>query len=424
MGQKQILKTAPILYFSFMIINVDLHIHSRFSGATSQAMTIETLAKEAPRKGIDVVATGDCLHSDWQGEIKQCEEMEEGTFLYGETRFVLTTEVEDKNRVHHLLLFPSFSSVEDFKERIAKFSPNIETDGRPNVNLNGQELAEIAKDVDALIGPAHAFTPWTAMYAYHDSLSSCYGELVDYVSFIELGLSADSNYADRITELHRLTFLTNSDAHSPHPVRLAREFNRMKVKDASYGEIKKAILRQGGNRVVLNVGLPPQEGKYNESACISCYKHYTLEEAIRRKWKCVCGKRIKKGVKDRINELADLSLPKHPEHRPPYVHIIPLAEIIAKALGQSSAFTKTVTRRWNELIDAFGDEVTILIDADLEDISRVTVPAIFEAIEAFREGKVIIHPGGGGKYGVIEIPSADEKIILKGERQRTLTDFL
>ncbi|HEC94534.1 MAG TPA: TIGR00375 family protein [Thermoplasmatales archaeon] len=406
-----------------MLINVDLHVHSHFSGATSSAMTIETIAKEAPRKGIDVVATGDCLHSKWQKEIKQCERIDEGTFLLGETRFILTTEIEDMNRVHHLLLFPSFSAVDDFKERITRFSSNIETDGRPNVTLNGEQIAEIAKDVDALIGPAHAFTPWTAIYAYHDSLSSCYGDLTDHVSFLELGLSADSDYGDRISELHRLTFLTNSDAHSPYPIRLAREFNRMEVKDATYSEIKKAILRDGGNRVVLNVGLPPQEGKYNESACISCYHHYTLDEAVKRRWRCICGKRIKKGVKDRVNELADLPIPNHPQHRPPYLHIIPLAEIIAKALGQNSTFTKKVTKQWNELIKVFGNEVNILVDADIEEIAKVTVPAVTDAIKVFREGRVIIHPGGGGKYGTIELPSEEKKSIVK-EKQRTLSDFL
>ena len=406
-----------------MIINVDLHIHSHFSGATSTSMTIETLAREAPRKGIDVVATGDCLHSEWQKEIKQCERIDEGTFLLGETRFILTTEIEDKNRVHHLLLFPSFSSVDDFKERITRFSSNIETDGRPNVTLNGEQIAEFAKDVDALIGPAHAFTPWTAMYAYHDSLSSCYGDLTRYISFLELGLSADSNYGDRISELHRLTFLTNSDAHSPYPVRLAREFNRMSVKEATYREIKNAILRKNGNSVTLNVGLPPREGKYNESACISCFRHYTLDEAVKRRWRCICGGRIKKGVRDRVNELADLPVPKHPEYRPPYLHIIPLAEIIAKALGQNSPFTKKVTKQWTELVDAFGNEVNILLDADIEEIAKVTVPAVTEAIKAFREGKVIIHPGGGGRYGTIELPNEEEKDTVR-DKQKTLSDFL
>jgi len=408
-----------------MIINADLHIHSLYSGATSDKMNIETISLEAPRKGIDVMATGDCLHSGWIKEIKACNVIDDGTFEMNGTRFILSAEVEGRHRVHHLLYFPCFSAIEDFKEKIKPYSKNLETDGRPNVDLSGEEIASLAKDFDVLVGPAHAFTPYTAIYAYHSSLTDCYGDLTDYVSFVELGLSADSDYADKIQELHRLTFLTNSDCHSPHPVRLAREFNRFEVNDATFDEIKKAILRTGGNKPVLNVGLPPQEGKYNESACISCYTHYSLEEAIRRRWKCSCGKRIKKGVRDRVEERANFREPEHPDHRPPYLHLIPLAEIITKAVGQHTPFTKTVTRRWEELVSAFENEVTILIDAEINDITRTTTPAIAEAIQAFREKKIRIIPGGGGKYGTIELP--EEKVLTVSlgpqDHQTNLLDY-
>lgn len=388
-----------------MLVNADLHIHSRYSGATSDKMTIASLSVEAPRKGITVLATGDCLHGTWQKEIKTCTVIDDGTFELNGMRFILSTEVEDSFRVHHLLYFPSFSAVDTFKETIKEKSKNLDTDGRPNLHMDGIEIASCAKDVGALIGPSHAFTPWTAIYAYHSSLKECYGDLAPYVSFVELGLSADTDYADTISELSRLTFLTNSDSHSPHPVRLAREFTRFEAQDATFEEIKKAILRTGGRKPVLNVGLPPQEGKYNETACIACFTHYTIEDAIRRKWKCSCGKRIKKGVRDRIGEIATYKTPHHPDHRPPYLHLIPLAEIIAKALGQMTPFTQSVSKHWDELIAAFGCEINVLIDTDIREIAKMTIPAITDAIQAFREHKVVIIPGGGGKYGTIELPT-------------------
>ena len=292
--------------------------------------------------------------------------------------------------------------------------------------MNGEELAEIARDVDALIGPAHAFTPYTSMYARFNSLFDCYGDMTGYICFVELGLSADTYFADKIKELHRLTFLTNSDCHSPHPVRIAREFNRFEVKDITYNEIKKAILRIDGNKPILNVGLPPQEGKYHESACRSCYTHYTLEEAERRRWKCSCGKRIKKGVKDRINERADFKEPQHPDHRPPYMHLIPMTEIITKAVGQKNPFTQTVNRRWSELVSNFKSEINVLIDSNIEDIAKSTAPAITEAIQAFRENKIIIHPGGGGQYGIIELPSDDAITTMKlgpKDTQTSLSEY-
>ncbi|UCF08716.1 MAG: phosphotransferase, partial [Thermoplasmata archaeon] len=246
-----------------MIVNADLHIHGKYSVGASRNMSFPALSKEAKKKGIQILATGDCLHSKWKSEIEEMKLVDEGTLEMDDVRYVLTAEIEDNRRVHHLLIFPSLSSVTDFREAIESHSKNIDTDGRPNVSMPGEEVAQHARDVDALIGPCHAFTPWTAMYAYHDSIKSCYKDMESYVSFVELGLSADTDYADRIAELQKLTFLTNSDAHSANAVKIAREFNRFHMKDITYGELRKAILRKGKREAVLNIGLPPQEGKYN-----------------------------------------------------------------------------------------------------------------------------------------------------------------
>lgn len=412
-----------------MIINADLHIHSHYSAATSPSMDLPTLATEAARKGIRLLGTGDCLHPRWLQEIKTLEERSGFFYLKPavagnntHTDFVLTVEVEDTRRVHHLLIVPAISKAEELYESFRAYSRDIDSDGRPSLRLNGAEIAELARDAEALIGPCHAFTPWTALYAYHDSLKACYGDMVDYVSFVELGLSADSSYADRIEELHGLTFLTNSDAHSPYPIRLAREFNRFHVEDMGFDELKAAITRERGRTPVLNVGFPPQEGKYNESACIRCYTHYSLNEAIARRWRCDCGGLIKKGVRDRVNELADCD-GAHPEHRPPYLHLIPLAEIIGLAV-QKSASSKAVQKIWESLLAEFGNEVTVLIDAPMYSIEAAHFDSssdapkrVGEAIKAFREGQVRILPGGGGKYGVIELirPGTREEAIEKGE---------
>ncbi len=385
-----------------MIINADLHLHSKYSMACSGKMDLPTIAQEAAKKGIDLVATGDCIHPLWMKEIRKAS-VDDETITLGKTSFTLTTEIEDNHRVHHLLILPSISKSEELAEEMSRHG-DLSSDGRPTVRLNGAEIAEIARDIGALIGPCHAFTPWTAMYAYHDSLKSCYGDMTDYISFLELGLSADSDYADRISELHRLTFLTNSDAHSPLSNKLAREFNRMEVPDMSFEGLRKAILREEHYRVILNVGFYPQEGKYNESACIKCFTHYSLEDSVSNKWKCsVCGGRIKKGVYDRVNELADLPQPVHPDHRPPYVHLMPLSEIIMMALGHASINTKGVQDAWNALIDKFDDELHILLYADQKSMDFVD-KRIVDAILAFREKRVILHPGGGGQYGRIELP--------------------
>jgi len=399
-----------------MHIDADLHIHSRFSGGTSPKMTVQRLATEARRKGIQLLGTGDCLHPVWRQELSREGDMEDGVITVDETSFVLTTEVEDTTRVHHLLLFPAWQAVDSFTEQVAPAADTLDTAGRPHLAINGAAIADMAHDAGALIGPAHAFTPWTAMYAYHDSLRDCYDDA--RVDFLELGLSADSGYADTISELHELTFLSNSDSHSPYPIRLAREFNRLQVEALTWDEIRSALERRGGRRIVLNVGFPPSEGKYNRTACTSCYRQYDVDAARRHSWRCACGGRIKKGVRDRIAELATQDTPAHPEHRPPYLHLLPLAEIIGAAL-RFSPRSQTVQRRWRYLMEHFGSEIMVLIDADIDDIGQVASPAVTDAIQAFRSGAITIHPGGGGRYGELELPaSGDDR-----EQQRRLMEW-
>lgn len=388
-----------------MRINADLHLHSRYSMACSEKMELPTIAREAARKGVDLIGTGDCIHPKWLLEIKKAALSDEEIRI-GRTDFIPTTEIEDKNRVHHLLILPSISKAEELAEKVGRFG-NLEVDGRPTVKLDGAELAEIARDTGALIGPCHAFTPWTALYAAHDSLESCYKDMTGYISFLELGLSADTDYADRIKELYGLTFLSNSDAHSPYTNKLAREFTQFEVPEITFEALKNAILRKNGCKPTLNVGFFPQEGKYNRSACIKCYAQYPLAEAVERRWRCTCGGLIKKGVVDRVGELADFEEPRHPEDRPPYLHLIPLAEIIMMALGHSSIRTKGVQTTWDTLVERFGNEVRALIYASPEEL-RVVDEKIVNAILAFRNGDVIIHPGGGGQYGWVELPESQK----------------
>ncbi|AKB52419.1 DNA helicase II [Methanosarcina barkeri str. Wiesmoor] len=399
-----------------MKVNTDLHLHSKYSMASSRRMELPTIAREASKKGMELIGTADCTHPKWLEEIKRVAVSDEEIHI-DEIYFIPTTEIEDIKRVHHLLILPSISKAEELAERIAPFG-NLEADGRPSVRLDGSEIAEIAKDLGALIGPCHAFTPWTALYGYHDSLKSCYGDMTEYISFLELGLSADSDYADRIEDLHRLTFLSNSDAHSPSTNKLAREFTQFDMPELTFDGLKKAILREQGYKATLNVGFFPEEGKYNRSACIKCFTQYPLSEAVENKWRCpVCGGVVKKGVFDRVNELADFKEPKHPDYRPPYLHLIPLAEIIQMALGHASVQTKGVQTAWNKLIERFGNEIKALIYSEPEDLKVVGDDRIVNAILAFRKGDVIIHPGGGGQYGWLELPESlkNEEIQQTGQ---------
>ena len=405
-----------------MLVNLDLHIHSRYSMAVSGDMELGQIAKGAAHKGVKIVGTGDCLHPLWLESIKKLPE-DDGLRRQGDTLFLLSVEVEDSRRVHHLILLPDTGKAEELAEGFSPHSGNLHQDGRPRLHMSGAQIADLVFEAEGLIGPAHAFTPWTGMYAYHRSLSECYQEKADRIRFIELGLSADSDYADRIAELSDKTFLSNSDAHSPRTNKLAREFNQMEVEGCSYQEIALAICREKGRGPTLNAGFFPGEGKYNRTACTRCFHHFSAKEMNDLMGRCShCQGLIKLGVADRIDLLADYEGPQHPSHRPPYLHLIPLAEIIALALGYKSPMTVGVQRLYAAMTED-KTEIEVLLNEHLGELEAAKVePMVIRAIEAFRNGGVEVLPGGGGKYGEIRL-LASKKAGGEREPQRSLFDF-
>ena len=124
--------------------------------------------------------------------------------------------------------------------------------------------------------------------------------------------------------------------------------------------------------------------------------------------KCECGARIKKGVDFRISELASYDEPIHPSFRPKYIHLMPLAEIIAQVYDKGVT-TKTVQNKWQKLIDSFGSEIDVLINVDLKDIEKVDINTA-HAIELFRNAEIDVTPGGGGKYGQISFEKPEKEV--------------
>ena len=395
-----------------MLVNADFHVHSCFSMASSKDMLIKNMAPKSKLKGLQLLGTGDAFHPGWLDIIEETTTYSgDGIYSVEDMDFVLTTEVEGKHRIHHLIVIPDIDIARELSDSLP--SKNKEIDGRPKTKYGGAELLDLVKEYDCLIGPAHAFTPWTGMYKSYDSIYDCYGKKPD---FVELGLSADTFMADTVSELKDFPFLTNSDAHSPWPHRLGREFNQIELKDISYSSIKHAIKHK---EIKANYGLIPNLGKYHLTACTKCYKLVDPIIAKDNRMKCSCGGTIKKGVDFRISEIADYKEPKHPSFRPKYVHLMPLAELIATVYDKGVT-TKTVQSKWQKLIDSFGTEIDVLINVPLKDIEKID-SNIASVIESFRNNTIDVVPGGGGKYGEI---SFDKKITeRKSEKIVTLDNF-
>ena len=391
-----------------MLVNADLHTHSCFSAATSKDMVINNIAPKSREKGLNLVGTGDAFHPKWLDIVAESTEYKgDGIYSHKDCDFILTTEVEAQHKIQHVIILPNIEVARELSEKLV--SPNKYIDGRPRSPLSGAELFELVKEYDCMIGPAHSFTPWTGMYKTYDIIYDCYEKAPD---FVELGLSADTDMADTVKDLYDFVFLTNSDAHSPWPHRLGREFNQIEMEDISYTSLQKALKHK---TVKANYGLLPNLGKYHMTACTKCYKIIDPEIAKANGMKCSCGGRIKKGVDFRISEIADYKEPHHPSHRPPYVHLMPLAEIISM-IYEKGITTKTVQGVWQKLIDAYGPEIDVLISTPLEDISKID-DKVAIGIEGFRNKTLNVVPGGGGKYGEISFnddfkkPEKSEKIV-------------
>ena len=126
---------------------------------------------------------------------------------------------------------------------------------------------------------------------------------------MNFGLSADTEYADRIRELAGKKFLTNSDAHSLP--KIAREYNTFEMENISFETFKKVLgyedqIQNDDNKklnyIICNNGMYPKLGKYNKTYCDMCKCVSEIEDGKCKK----CGsKKIVKGVEDRIFEIAD-----------------------------------------------------------------------------------------------------------------------
>lgn len=383
--------------------NCDLQLHGVYAGGVSNKMLIPVIARQSKLKGIDVLVSADVLHKDWFLHLKEnIVEIENGVFSdkNSEAFFIIGTEVEDDKRIHHLIYLPSLESALELRGKVKKFG-NLDCSmcGRPRLSLTAEEIAQKADEVGGVVGPAHSFTPYTGLFAHFDSVKTAYGQMSEKIFFIELGLSADTDLADTISENHGYSFLSSSDAHSPWPSRLGREFNRVKMQKPDFKSLKKALKDKDEKLITLNAGLDPREGKYHATACNQCFEQYELDQAARLKFRCQkCSGSIKRGVRDRIKMLADTPSGKHPVFRPKYLHLLPLSEIIMLALKKNNSYSKAVQNTWNLFVQKFGTEINALVDADEKELVEVN-REVGKKIIAFRKGWASYIPGGGGKYG-------------------------
>ncbi|MBS7653531.1 DNA helicase UvrD, partial [Candidatus Bathyarchaeota archaeon] len=291
-----------------------------------------------------------------------------------------------------------------------------------------------------------AWTPWFSVFGAFsgfDRIEDCYQDMTKNIHALETGLSSNPPMNWRLSVLDKFTLLSNSDSHSSWPWRLGREANVFDLEKLTYWEILDSIRKRDPGRLRFTIETDPAYGKYHWTGHRTCGVSLSPEEAIKLGNRCpVCHRGLTKGVEQRVEELADRPYGFRPKGSPGYMHLLPLSEVLSAVLGASSPNSQKVWGIYNDLIQHFGNEYNVLIDAEFNEIAKATNSLIAEALVRVREGRVKVIPGYDGVYGQIiifpekgvgvaketDMEEKKEKTGIgkefKGRKQRSLADFL
>lgn len=400
----------------------DLHLHSRFSMATSRDCSPEYLDLWARKKGITILGTGDFTHPGWRQELTEKlapagnglyrlrDEyvLEEARRLGGETPyFVIAGEISSiykkhgkGRKVHNVILLPGLLEAEQLAGRLEQIG-NLHSDGRPILGLDCENLLEMTLDVSdrSMFIPAHIWTPHFGLFGAKsgfDAIEDCFGALAGEIHALETGLSSDPPMNRRWSALDRFRLVSSSDAHSP--AKLGREATLLDT-ETSYEGLYNAI--QKGEGLLGTIEFFPEEGKYHSDGHRKCGVCLTAEEARAANGRCpVCGKPLTMGVNHRIEDLADRTLAEGRRRADTFESLVPLPEILSAALGYSAA-SKRVQGEYERLLEKLGPEFHILREVPVEEIERAAPYGLGACIGRLRAGEVACRPGYDGEYGKI-----------------------
>lgn len=444
-----------------MKIIADLHFHSKYSRAVSQQMNLPEIGRWARLKGIDLVTTADFTHPLWLREIKaNLEETGEGIYrLKGQEKplFLLTTEISSiytqngkLRRIHNLVFAPNLLEAEKIETELARRG-NVMSDGRPIFGLSARDLAALILDTspEALIVPAHAWTPHFSLYGSEsgfDSIEECFGDMAKNIYAVETGLSSSPAMNWRIEELDNRSIISCSDAHSG--AKLGREATvfapsengmsnvKFQMSKFSYEDIRKAIKGEAGKlKISHTIEFYPEEGKYHFTGHRDCGVRQSPEETKRLGETCPsCGRHLTIGVMHRVEQLATKEIKneklkiKNDEHgvkwisyeeRPPYIMLVPLQEILAESLGGLPA-SRNVQNEYEKLTREFGGEFKVLLNTSLDEITKISGKKVSEGIKKVRSGEIVVEPGYDGVFGTVKIWSSSAKASEDEKKQLSL----
>lgn len=429
-----------------MQLVADLHLHSKYSRATSKELDVQGLYKWSQKKGINLIGTADFTHPFWFGELKKgLEPLGNGLYHMKDTAddvyYVLTSEISSiysqdgkLRRIHNVLLAPSLETVEKINAALAKRG-NLYADGRPIFGISAYDLLKLVKDIDRRVQliPAHAWTPWFSLFGSmsgFDSIEECFKDLSKEILAIETGLSSDPLMNWRLSQLDNVAIISCGDGHSgPN---LMREATIFQLTELSYDEIVEALKNSNSikypvssskSRVVNTIEFFPEEGKYHWDGHRDHKIRLSPEETKANKGICPqCHRPVTVGVEYRVEQLADRALEHAQEHatthRPPFKKFVQLSQIIAESFGMGEQSQK-VKNEYERMIREIGNEYHILVELDPGELRGRVDDRIVEGLQRVNDGRIHIEPGYDGEYGIVKVfdesevrPKSAGKIVV------------
>jgi len=437
-----------------MRLIADLHLHSKYSRATSKTLDVEGLYNWSKIKGIGLIGSADFTHPLWFAELqKHLEPLGNGLYRRrlsnnkqltsnsGEPYYILTTEISSiysqggkLRRIHNVILAPSLETVEKINIELGKRG-NLYADGRPIFGISAHDLVKLLKSIDERIEiiPAHAWTPYFSLFGSmsgFDSIEECFGDQAHHIHAIETGLSSDPLMNWRLSSLDHVAIVSAGDGHSGG--NLMREATIFELETPSYDAVIEAISNSNAltypklrikneelrmPRIDYTIEFFPEEGKYHWDGHREHKVRLTPEQTKEHNGICPkCQRPVTVGVEYRVDALADRSVEQAVKAsgvtRPPFKKLVQLSQIISEAFGKGEA-SKFIKDRYHKIIADFGNEYALLVDAPLTELEGRLDPRIVEGLRRVREGTITIEPGYDGEYG---------KVSVFGERQTaTLT---
>ena len=218
---------------------------------------------------------------------------------------------------------------------------------------------------------------------------------------LETGLSSDPAMNWRLSKLDQYALVSNSDCHSFWPWRIGREANVFDLEKFTYKQVTEAIIDNDSSHFKFTIETDPAYGKYHWTGHRNCKISFSPTEAIKFGNICpVCRRKLTKGVEQRVEELADRPVDFKREGAPGFLRLLPLSEIIATVLGNRFTFDSSCLETLQFVIEKFGDEYTVLIDAPIGCVDfRLLMPPIAQAIIKVSDGTAKVTPGYDGVYG-------------------------